>query len=169
MDEFPEEVRQWLAESEWTPEREVEVPDFVPRTHPAWETLQSFGGLKLMERDCEPDEEPIEEFVFGAFCSDDSVTAKKWSKLLKSALVKIARVHNDHAELYMDGTGRCFGNSLMHDAFYFHGESFVDLLQGHLARRRARPMLRPSQQSVSLYGETITRSDPRIYDYRTGQ
>jgi hypothetical protein len=169
MNEMPQDVKQWLVDSGWEPNREVAVPDSLPRNHPAWDVLRSFGGLKLLERNCEPEDDPIEEFVFGAFPSDDHRTARKWSQLLKSPLVKIAQVHNDHGELYMDGTGRCFGNSLMHDAFWFEGQSFVDLLQGHLANRRGRPMLRPWQRFVWLYGEKITRDDPRVYDYRTAK
>jgi hypothetical protein len=163
--ELTENIRLWFLESGWHPNYLVSVPGFVPKDHPAWEVLQNFGGITLLERNCEPDDDPIEEFQFGAF-SPETSGSKTWTRLLKSQLVKIAKVHNDHAELYMDESGSCYGSSLMHDAFWYSGFSFVDMLEGELANRRHRPMLRPNQPFVWLYGDKITRDDPRVYHYR---
>jgi hypothetical protein len=166
--EISDSVREWFLESGWQPGRDVNVPGFVPRVHPAWDILNSYGGLTLLERNPDPDFDAIEEFEFGAFPPETSALLP-WMTLLKSQLVKIAKVHNNHAELYMDEEGRCYGNSLMHDAFWFSGVSFGDMLEGTLANRRHRPMLRPDQSAVWLYGEKITPDDPTVYDYRSNQ
>src|SRR5207302_10503693 len=123
----------------------------VPAGQPARDVLAAFGGLVILEREPEDDWPLIEELVFGVLRPDPSITAV-WGQLLRSRLVGIARVHADHAELYMDSAGRCFGRSLMHDAFYFRGDSFAEAAEGILLGKRARPMLRPGQSSVTLYG-----------------
>lgn len=163
MDDVPEDVQNWLFASGWETSRCVTIPDFVPPTHPAWEVLKRFGGITLLEMDCEFDDDPIEEFSFQAIPPNS--ISETWTSLLKLQLIGIGRVHNHHAELYMDELGRCLGNSLIHDAFYFCGDSFVDMLIGVLDKRRDRPMLRPDQAFVRLYGEKINRDDPRVYRY----
>jgi hypothetical protein len=106
----------------------------------------------------------IEEFVFRILAPVPAII-RDWEQFLHSRLVGIARVHSDHAEMYIDTTGRCFGLSLMHDAFYFQGSSFGDAVEGLLTRRRSRPMLRPGQSSVMLYGERYTATSPELYRY----
>jgi hypothetical protein len=36
-------------------------------------------------------------------------------------------------------------------------------MEGLLLGRRARPMLRPDQETVDLYGETFTANHPSVY------
>jgi hypothetical protein len=86
--------------------------------------------------------------------------------MTRTELVGIAGVNNDHGELYVDALGRCFGASCVHDAFFFYGESFAEAVEGILLGRRARPMLRPDQPFVTLYGEKFTAESPEVYRYR---
>jgi len=164
MVELPESVRQDFVVAGWYPGRAVEVPPEVPASHPAWEVLREFGALVIPEREPEPGWPVIEEFVFGMLAPVSPIISD-WERFLHSCLVGIASVHSDHAEMYIDTTGRCFGLSLMHDAFYFHGETFADAVEGMLTRRRSRPMLRPGQSSVMLYGERYTATSPELYRY----
>lgn len=80
-------------------------------------------------------------------------------------LIEVAEVHNRHGLLVLDEAGRCFGASLIHDAFYFEGHNFGDALSRLLLGRKARPMLRPDQHEVDLYGETFARGHPAIFEY----
>ena len=89
-----------------------------------------------------------------------------WGGLLGLRLVGIADVHNAHAELYVAADGRCFESSCIHPAFYFRGASFAEAVEGMLLGQRARPMLRPGQESVTLYGERFTENSPELYRYR---
>ncbi|WP_166830912.1 SUKH-3 domain-containing protein [Thalassoroseus pseudoceratinae] len=164
MFELPIEVREWFLECDWTPHHRAAVPDFVPRDHPAYAVLENFGGIKLLERDCSAEDEPIEEFYFRPF-SEIDFPVGHWEHRLKSTLIPIAEECNWHSELYIDSAGRCFSNSLIHPCFAFSGESFTDMLVGELQYRRKRPLLPPFEQSVRIYGEEIRRGDPRIWDY----
>ncbi len=167
MLEPPDTVRQWFVDAGWQPGRVVAVSPSVPPDHPAWEILAAFGGLVILERDPEPDPDwpPIEELVFRELHPCPAIT-EVWGRLLGTQLIGIAGVHNDHAELYIATDGRCFGASCMHDAVYYRGESFGDAIEGILLRRRARPMLRPDQMTVTLYGERFTPDSPELYRYR---
>lgn len=159
-------VRNWFIKSGWTENHSANVPANIPLSHPAHEILRVFGGIKLLEIDCPDGEEPIEEYVFRPL-STTWREITNWSKRIRSKLIGIAEVHNDHGELYVDETGRCFSNSLIHDAFAFAGDSLSDTLQGTINHRKNRPLLRPWQPSVSMYGEWIMQGDPRVYDYRS--
>lgn len=165
MTELPAEIREWLTECGWAPGHKAPVPACVSTTHPAHAVLSAFGGITLLERKYSNDDEPIHEFTFRAL-STTNRHIRKWSRRLRSTLVGIADEHNCHAELYMDEKGRCFSDSLVHECFAFAGESLTDTLIGCLAGRRYRALLAPLQQSVSMYGESVKRGDPRIWDYR---
>jgi hypothetical protein len=164
--EPPEAVRHGFLDAGWHPGRAVAVPASVPAGHPARDVLAAFGGLVLRERDPEPggDWPPIEELAFRALPPCPAVT-DVWGRLLGTRLVGIAGVHNEHAALYIDAAGRCFGASNIHDAFFYHGESFAEAVEGILLGRRACPMLRPDQASVTLYGERFTTDSPEAYRY----
>jgi hypothetical protein len=101
--------------------------------------------------------------AFGKPSPAEAPEIKLWSELLGSQLIYVATVHNDHEKLYVDALGRYFGLSLIHDTFYFHGASFGGAMEGLLLGRRARPMLRPDQETVDLYGETFTANHPSVY------
>jgi hypothetical protein len=85
--------------------------------------------------------------------------------LLGTRLVGIADMHHGHGELYVATDGRCFGRSCMHDAFYFEGASFAEAAEWAMLGRRSRPLLRPEQQSVTLYGIRFAADSPVVYRY----
>jgi hypothetical protein len=88
-----------------------------------------------------------------------------WSGLLGTALIGIAEYHHAHGELYIDSQGRVFSLSLIHDAFSFEGDTFDEAVERLLLGRRARPMFRPDQESVMLYGERYRHEHPSVYHY----
>jgi hypothetical protein len=163
--ELPETIRQQFLDAGWHPGRSVAVSDSVPADHPARDVLAAFGGLTILESDPDPDWPPIEELVFRELRPSPDVTAI-WGPLLRTRLIGIAVVHDAHGELYIASDGKCFGFSNIHPAFYFRGASFAEAIEGMLLGRRARPMLLPGQQSVTLYGERFTADSPEVYRYR---
>jgi len=160
--EIPSEVRHLFLAAGWRPARRVGVEDSVPEHHPAHNVLQEMGGLHVGEAGC-----GIEcasgDLIF-QFCDDPEILSM-WSELLGSQLIGVAKVCHGHGLLLMDEAGRCFGASLIHDAFYFEGPNFGEALKGKLLGYRSRPMLRPDQHQVYLYGDTFVRGHPAIFEY----
>jgi len=161
--EIPSEVRHLFVAAGWRPARDVSVDDRVPEHHPAHDVLQEMGGLHVGQAGCGI-ECASSDLIF-QFCDVAPEIVSTWSELLGSKLIEIAEVHNRHGLLLMDEAGRCFGASLIHDAFYFEGQNFDEALTRLLLGRRSRPMLKPDQQQVDLYGETFVRGHPAIFDY----
>jgi hypothetical protein len=67
--------------------------------------------------------------------------------------------------LYIDTLGRCYGLSTIHDAFYFEGASLFEAVERLLTGKRCKPMLRPEQEFVHLYGRVYTADSPETYKY----
>jgi hypothetical protein len=132
----------------------------VSAAHPAYATLEEFGGLRVGE--CGTGEECAKSDI--AFdVVEDAWQVSGWREILRVELVGVAAYHHHHGELYQDTRGRCFGASLVHDAFYYEGSSLAEALERILLGRRARPLLRPDQDEVFLYGSRYGRGDPRIF------
>ena len=127
--------------------------------------LQSFGGLSLLSYDDEFPDEPTAELEFRPLTLKDK-TATIWSRLLRSKVVGIGYGHNQHENVYADADGRIYGGSLMHDAFYLRGLTLPDCFHNLLTSTRARPMLRPDQRSVMLYGVTFTSASEEVHQYK---
>ncbi|MBO0757817.1 MAG: SUKH-3 domain-containing protein [Bradyrhizobiaceae bacterium] len=161
--EIPSEVRHLFVAAGWRPARRVSVDDRVPEHHPAHDVLQEMGGLHVGHAgygiEC-----ASSDLLFH-FCDVAPEILSTWSELLVTKLIEVAEVHNRHGLLVLDEAGRCFGASLIHDAFYFEGHNFGDALSRLLLGRKARPMLRPDQHEVDLYGETFARGHPAIFEY----
>lgn len=165
MVELPESVRQRFVIAGWHPGRRVPVSAAMPTDHPAAAILAAFGGLTVPSdreagEECAPD-----DLAFGELFLDESIT-EVWAGLLGTRLVGVAKVHHDHGQLYVAANGRCFSRSCVHDAFYFEGASFAEAIQRHLFGRRSRPLLRPDQASVTLYGIRFTADSSEVYSYR---
>ena len=96
---------------------------------------------------------------------DDVV--QEWQSLLATTFVCIGEVHHSHAVLFIDSSGACYQSSLIHEAFSFEGPSFEVAVERILLGRKGQPMLRPDQHSVSMYGETFTKSHPTVYRYES--
>jgi hypothetical protein len=127
-------------------------PDWVPLDHPARAILERKEGkhrgriiFKLLNRE------------------DYSQNIPVWESVLESRLVGIGEVDHGHEQLFIASDGRCFGESAVHDAFYYHAASLLRFQFMQLFRMRSRPMLRPDQECVALYGSTFTRKSPEVY------
>jgi hypothetical protein len=159
----PQTVRPLFLAAGWYAGRRVTVSPEIPVDHPAARILAAFGGLTVGRpqagEDCATD-----DVEFGELHTDPSIA--EWSQLLGTQLVGIAEVHHRHGEWYASGDGRVFGRSCIHDAFWLAGETFGEAVERSLLGRRVSPLLRPDQQSVSLYGNTFTADSPGVYRYR---
>ena len=165
MMDMPVSVRPLFTAAGWQLGRRVRVHGGVPRLHPAHDVLREVGGLHIGQS--EPSIECASSDLEFRFCEADHQILSTWSELLQSRLIVVAEVHNRHGWLIIDEVGRCFGASQIHDAFYFEGQTFGEAVERLLLGRRARPMLRPDQHQVDLYGVTFARGDPAIFDHRS--
>jgi len=96
-----------------------------------------------------------------------SLVPDVWGKLLGTQLIDVATTEDSYGALYVDNLGRHFGaNCIDNDVFYFHGASFGKAMEVLLLGRRSRPLLRPDQERVALYGQVFARDHPGIYKYR---
>jgi SUKH-3 immunity protein len=162
--ELPEEIRPLFIQAGWHPGRRVPVSTAVPVDHPAFMISVEFGGLTV-----EPPEQGEEcgtdDIAFRELWPDESIL-RVWADLLGARLVGIADIHRGHGELYAAADGRVFGRSCIHDAFWLEGESFLEAMGRSLLGRRSRPLLRPDQSSVTLYGVLFTIDSPDVYRYK---
>jgi hypothetical protein len=163
--EPPESVRPLFVAAGWRPGRQVAVSPSVPAEHPTAAILSALGGLKVAPDRKSGEECAPNDLAFRELWPDEFIT-RVWGKLLGTRLVGIADMHYGHGQLYIAADGRCFGRSLIHDAFYFEGASFAEAVERSLLGRRARPMLRPDQRSVMLYGLRYTHGSTELYRYR---
>ena len=125
--------------------------------------LAQFGGLTV--GCCGAGEEcATSDIRFGPVGPTDP-DIRIWNTLLGTTLIGVAECHRSHGELYVDSSGRYYGLSGVHDAFDFEGSTFGEAVEGLLLGRRARPMLRPDQESVTLYGVEFTADHPGLYRY----
>jgi hypothetical protein len=159
-------VRPLFLAAGWQSGRGVCVDGRVPPFHPAYRVLQEVGGLRVGRSGLGGVECARSDLEF-RFCEVDQDIVSTWNELLRSQLIGAAEVHNRHGWLLVDEAGRCFGASQIHDAFYFEGQTFGEAVERLLLGRKARPMLRPDQHHVDLYGVTFARGNPAIFDYRS--
>jgi hypothetical protein len=163
--DIPLDLRFRFVAAGWYPGRAVRVPLWVPTKHPAGDILAAFGGLTLS-----PGGRVGEECAKSDLSFKDlrpySADAEVWCRLLGTRLVGVADVDSGHGELYVAEDGRCFGLSCIHDAFYFEGVTLMEAVRRAMHGRRARPLLRPDQPSVDLYGIQFNATSPEVYRYR---
>ena len=162
----PQDLLKYFRRAGWQPQRSVALSKSViakiPKGHPAVPILTAFSGLTVGE--CGTGEQcATSDVAFGFVERDDE--ADVWSGLLQTVLVGIATVHHNHGDLFIDSTGRCFTISGVHDATCYEGASFSEAMRHLLRGFRCRPMLRPDQQSVMLYGDEFTSDSPEVFDY----
>lgn len=157
------ETRQLLQDAGWFPGRRVATR--APLGHPAESILAALSGLRVGQTG--PGETCARSDIsfFLLELEPDDVDMHEWSRLLGTALVGVGEVHNAHGELWVAADGRWFGRSLVHRAFYFEGADIVEAMEGLLRGRRARPLIHPDEESVTLYGDRYTREHPEIYDF----
>lgn len=161
----PPELIAEFVKAGWNPARKIDVPSFIPPDHPAVDVLAQFGGLRLGK--CEAGIEcATSDVVFRASPMDErDEEILDWQRLLDTTLVSIGEVHHGHGELFISADSRCFGRSFIHDAFYFEGNDFLSGIRNLLLGVRSRPMLRPDQEIVTMYGIDYTAESPETYLY----
>jgi len=130
----------------------TELPEWIPQDHPSRAILSKFWGRRLGSIDFKLLDR-----------SEYSKEVLEWESLLQTTLVGVGEVEHGHGEFYVASDGRCFGLSCVHDAFYFYGDSFKKYRLMTFFGRLARPMLRPEQSSVTLYGIAYTRESTETY------
>jgi hypothetical protein len=162
--DIPSSVRPLFLAAGWQSGRRMRVDGRVPELHLAHSILQEVGGLHVGRSEPSGIECARSDLEF-CFCEADHKILSTWGELLRSRLVEVAEVHNRHGWLIVDEAGRCFGASQIHDAFYFEGQTFGEAVERLLLGRKVRPMLRPDQHQVELYGATFTRGHPAIFEY----
>ena len=141
------------------------LPGDLPSGHPAAEILARYDGLKVGECITGHDCATSDVFFRARPADDDDEEIAGWQHLLNTRLVSIADVHHGHGELFVCSSGRLFLRSYVHDAFGFQGESFASGMENLLLGMQTRPMLRPGQQSVTMYGVKYTQESPELYKY----
>ena len=135
--------------------------------HPAMCVIAELDGLRIGRMGIRPGQ-TSGELLFGYRSLEQDVPrVVEWEALLGTRLVNIAEVDSGHAALFMDGTGACYWNSNVHDAFAFGGDSLLEFLEDFIVNRWMKAMLRPDQASVSMYGLTITAKHSSAYDWRS--
>lgn len=162
--DLPPSVLHFFEAAGWTDGGRRPPPGFSgPASHPAVAVLGELNGLTVGE--CGPGDECARSDIAFGFDPEhqDHPAVLQWQEILGAALVNIAEVHHAHGVLLMDAGGACYGLSLVHDAFSLSGHTFGEAVQRLLLGRRARPMLRPGQASVHLYGEVFMAGHPGIY------
>jgi SUKH-3 immunity protein len=164
MIEVPATLQRLFVAAGWRPGRTVRLSPTIPADHPAASILTNFGGLRVGTtgpgKECATSDVAFQELPM------EDATRKVWAALLRTELIGIAEVHNEHGALYIDRAGRCYQGSLIHDAFSFEGASFNEAIERLLLGRRSRPMLRPDQTAIRLYGDEIRADDPRVYKWQ---
>jgi hypothetical protein len=162
--DVPMSIRPLFLAAGWHRGRQVLVPEGIATDHPAAAVLAQFAGLTVGKSG--PGEECAAVDVHFCEVEPDAFIADVWSALLDTELVGVAEVHHAHGTLYIDNQGRCFGTGLDHDVFWFEGASFGEAMKRLLLGRPPRPMLRPNQSTVMMFGEEIAASHPSVYRYR---
>ena len=156
-------VRDLFVRAGWQPTRRVPVSARVPRGHPAEAVLAAFGGLCVGETG--PGIECAASDIVFRDADSEMETEDRWGVCLRTRLVCIGAEHNEHSALFIDNSGRVFGASLIHDAFYLNGLDFWTGVENALLGRRSQPLLHPTQQFVTLYGERYEAGDPRLFSF----
>jgi hypothetical protein len=161
----PPEVLSLFERAGWYVNRHVTESLPIPFSHPAAQILASFAGLEVQPESEAGIECATSDINFGPLSEDDSLVAQ-WAALLETDLVGFAEYHCSHGALYVASDGRCYGLSYIHPAFYYCGSTFSDAIIKILKGYKAKPMLLPNQDEVTLYGETHTTHSPDLYDYK---
>ena len=166
MIDVPESVRCRFVAAGWFPARHVSLSSALPQQHPAAPILAAFGGLTVSQpEDTEGEECGLDDLAFCELFPDDTIL-RGWAGLLETRLVGIANIHHGHGEWYMAEDGRIFGRSCIHDAFWLAGLTFWEAVERSCFGRRVKPMLRPDQANVRLYGKLFTAESPEVYQYK---
>ena len=157
---IPDTVLPLFLSAGWSPR---DKPTAAPDEHPAASILRALGGLRVAGVEAGEECGASDLHFDVAPQMPDGSRVLTWERLLDTQLRRIAELDGGHGELWMASDGRCFGNSHIHDAFSFEGETFGETVERLLLGRRARPLIGPHQDVVSMYGKDYRRSDSEVY------
>ncbi|WP_352517280.1 SUKH-3 domain-containing protein [Mesorhizobium sp. M0046] len=161
MTTLPTAVLPIFAAAGWFPGRKVPMSPEVPASHPVAAILSEFGGLNVGElgrgMEC-----ARSDVVFCWSPHEGYREIAEIGDLLQTELACIATAHNHHQSLYIDSGGRVFVVSPMMSGIGLMGRTFGDAMERALLGRKASPLLLPSHESVSWYGEVLLRGSPQI-------
>lgn len=164
MIQLPDTVKPLFIHAGWHPGRSIAIPENVPADHPAAAILSEFSGLHVGT--CGEGEECAKADVCFTPMLGEEGSAPAWEALLRERLICIAQHSEFNVLLFVGATGRCFGKSEVHDAFSYEGGTFPEAIERILIGRCARPMLRPDQESVHLYGIEYRHGSSEILTIR---
>jgi len=157
-------VRSILSAAGWYPGRHVAVFETIPSTHPAAAILSELTGVKAVPHSREGVECATGILEFRKVDFNDDEHGRIWSSLLRTELIGVAEMDDGAAVLCVAADGRCFGMSNLHDAFFYEGDRIEEAVERLLLGYQARPLLRPDQACVRLYGNHFAAGDPGLYD-----
>jgi len=158
----PTEIAPLFDRAGWHARRQSCAPSTPEAAHPAEQVLASFAGLVVRpEREAGVDCS-TSVISFGRVQVRDPLIPE-WEALLNVQLIPIGECDFGHGALLMATDGRCFGTSNIHVAFYFLGSTFWEAVAGLLTGHRAKPMLLPRQETVTLYGQVFDHGSPGLY------
>jgi len=159
---LPQSVEHLFLSAGWFADRIVPGAGLSELSHPAAGIFSMFAGLHVEPTTAVGIECGTSDIAFELPDFDDASTTK-WEAALRTRLVTIALVGNEHSGLLVATDGRCFELSYMHDCLGYLGQDFAESVERLLLGIRAKPMLRPDQDSVVMYGETYARNHPALY------
>lgn len=161
MTTLPTTVLPIFAAAGWFPERKVPVPPAVPANHPVATILSEFDGLNVGKLG--PGMECARSDVSFGWPPDEGYDEiSEIGALLQTELACFATAHNNHQSLYIDGRGRVFVVSPIMSGISLMGRTFGEAMERALLGRKASPLLLPSHDRVSWYGEVLLRGNPQI-------
>jgi len=161
--EPPSSIRALFIAAGWRPGRNVS--SLTPLSdHPASAILSALCGLAVRPAAAKGLECATSDLKFELSELEFSSVAE-WEVLLGVRLIGVAAVHRRHGILFVASDDRCFVQSCVDDVFSFAGATFSEAASRMLLGQRARPMLRPEQTSISLYGIPFERDSPDVYQY----
>jgi hypothetical protein len=170
MTTLPTAVLPIFAAAGWFPGRKVPVSPAVPASHPVAAILSEFGGLNVGKPG--PGMECARSDVI--FCwspHEDYQEIFEIGDLLQTELACFATAHNHHECLYVDGEGRVFAVFPVMSGIALMGRTFGEAMERALLGRKASPILLPSHDRVSWYGQVLLRGNPQfmsIEELKTG-
>jgi hypothetical protein len=156
MSVVPESMRTVFRGAGWFEGRIVALDAAVPTCHPATAVLAEVGGLTLLD--------PAPNVCSIAFqhVNEGASFVAEWEAALGTTIVGIAEEDDGHAELYLTQEGQVIGCSLIHPACFLVGRTFEEAMEAIGRGERARPMLLPAQDDVTLYGITFRQGDEEV-------
>ncbi|MEO6224987.1 MAG: SUKH-3 domain-containing protein [Sphingomicrobium sp.] len=156
MSIVPESMQIPFRAAGWFEGRHVTLDADVPTGHPATAVLAELSGLTLLK--------PAPNVCSIAFqhVAEGADDVAEWEAALGTTMVGIAEEDDGHAELYLTEQGQVVGCSLVHPACFLVGRTFEEAMEAIGRGERARPMLLPAQDEITLYGISFRQGDEDV-------